>query len=236
MTGADLAAGSTVRTGRCGVVPRARRGRARLRVRGRGARAYVAVSAGSTRCRVQLGSRATLRPGIALGGFDGRPIAAGDVLPVGPGAGRPGGWYAELRRQLSRRLEVRVVIGIRPIPVPGEGRESFLSTTWKRHAGRRPSRLPLRRRQARDRGRTPPFGAEPGPVEHRRRAVPDQVHPGARRRQTDHPAPATPSPAAALHDDRGDGDQPGDLDVVAQSAEDRPSSSRSPSTGPRRTP
>ncbi len=57
-----------------------------------GARAYLAISGGLD-TRVDLGSRATYVIG-SLGGVDGRPIAEGDVLPVGPpdGAGGPGSW------------------------------------------------------------------------------------------------------------------------------------------------
>src|ERR1700761_7176651 len=47
----------------------------------RGARAYIAV-AGGIDVPVVLGSRSTYTLG-ALGGFDGRPLRAGDVLPVG---------------------------------------------------------------------------------------------------------------------------------------------------------
>src|SRR4051812_36751924 len=53
-----------------------------------GARAYIAV-AGGLDVPAVLGSRSTYGLG-AFGGFEGRPVRAGDVLPVGDGGGRPG--------------------------------------------------------------------------------------------------------------------------------------------------
>jgi allophanate hydrolase subunit 2 len=50
----------------------------------KGARGYIAVSGGID-VPVVLGSRSTYTLG-ALGGFEGRKLAAGDVLPVGQGA------------------------------------------------------------------------------------------------------------------------------------------------------
>src|SRR5262249_29575758 len=47
-----------------------------------GARAYIAVSGGID-VPVVLGSRSSYLLG-ALGGFEGRPLKAGDLLPVGP--------------------------------------------------------------------------------------------------------------------------------------------------------
>jgi len=54
----------------------------------RGARAYLAVSGGIDVPPV-FGSRAT-HLGTVIGGFDGRALRAGDVLPIGPRAGRVG--------------------------------------------------------------------------------------------------------------------------------------------------
>src|SRR6185312_14106163 len=50
-----------------------------------GARAYLAVSGGID-VEEKLGSRSTYALG-ALGGVEGRPIAEGDVLPVGTASG-----------------------------------------------------------------------------------------------------------------------------------------------------
>ena len=96
-----------------------------------GARAYLAISGGLD-TRVDLGSRATYVIG-SLGGVDGRPIAEGDVLPVGAGtaAGRAGRVVPEeLRPSLSKDVEVRVVMGLYDHRLTGDGRATFLDTTW----------------------------------------------------------------------------------------------------------
>ncbi|RZT86443.1 biotin-dependent carboxylase-like uncharacterized protein [Pseudonocardia sediminis] len=95
-----------------------------------GARAYLAVSGGLD-TRVDLGSRATYVIG-SLGGVDGRPIAAGDVLPVGSGGtGRAGLVVpSELRPVLSKDVEVRVVMGLYDHRLTDKGRATFLDTTW----------------------------------------------------------------------------------------------------------
>lgn len=94
-----------------------------------GARAYLAVS-GGVDVPVVLGSRSTYGLG-ALGGFSGRPLAAGDVLPVGSGAGRAGrSAPADLRPSFGKDVEVRVVMGLYDHRLTPGGRETFLSTTW----------------------------------------------------------------------------------------------------------
>lgn len=94
-----------------------------------GARAYVAVAGGFDVPEV-LGSRSTYGLG-GLGGFAGRPLAAGDVLPVGPGSGSAGVVVPEeLRPVLSKEVEVRVVMGLYDHRLTAAGRESFLSTDW----------------------------------------------------------------------------------------------------------
>ncbi|MBW0106319.1 biotin-dependent carboxyltransferase family protein [Pseudonocardia sp. KRD291] len=95
-----------------------------------GARAYLAVSGGLD-TRVDLGSRATYVIG-SLGGVDGRPIAEGDVLPVGAGgAGRPGLVVpSDLRPAMSKDVEVRVVMGLYDHRLTDKGRATFLDTTW----------------------------------------------------------------------------------------------------------
>jgi biotin-dependent carboxylase-like uncharacterized protein len=77
-----------------------------------GARAYVAVAGGIDVPEV-LGSRSTYALG-ALGGFSGRPLAAGDRLPVGSGPGAAPGRSvpADLRPNLAKDVEVRVVMGL----------------------------------------------------------------------------------------------------------------------------
>lgn len=94
-----------------------------------GARAYLAVS-GGVDVPVVLGSRSTYGLG-ALGGFSGRPLAAGDVLPVGPGAGRAGRSAPDdLRPSFGKDVEVRVVMGLYDHRLTPGGRATFLSTTW----------------------------------------------------------------------------------------------------------
>lgn len=94
-----------------------------------GARAYLAV-AGGIDVPEKLGSRATYALG-ALGGLDGRPLAEGDVLPVGAGTGRAGLVVPEeLRPSLAKDVEVRVVMGLYDHRLTDRGRATFLDTTW----------------------------------------------------------------------------------------------------------
>lgn len=94
-----------------------------------GSRAYVAVSGGID-VPVVLGSRSTYGVG-ALGGVDGRPLVAGDVLPVGEGAGTPGRAVPdELRPALAKEVEIRVVMGLYDHVLTAAGRDCFLDTTW----------------------------------------------------------------------------------------------------------
>lgn len=95
-----------------------------------GSRAYLAVSGGFD-TRVDLGSRSTYVIG-SLGGVDGRPIAEGDVLPVGTGAaGRAGLVVPDgLRPAMSKDVEVRVVMGLYDHRLTDRGRATFLDTTW----------------------------------------------------------------------------------------------------------
>jgi len=95
-----------------------------------GARAYVAVAGGIEVPEV-LGSRATYALG-ALGGLEGRVLAAGDTLAVGTdGRGAPGRSVPEeLRAAYARELEVRVVMGLYDHLMTEAGRAAFLETTW----------------------------------------------------------------------------------------------------------
>ncbi|MDN5916487.1 MAG: biotin-dependent carboxyltransferase family protein [Pseudonocardia sp.] len=95
-----------------------------------GARAYLAVSGGLD-TRVDLGSRATYVIG-SLGGVDGRPIAEGDVLPIGSGGSGRAGLVvpSQLRPAMSKDVEVRVVMGLYDHRLTDSGRATFLDTTW----------------------------------------------------------------------------------------------------------
>jgi biotin-dependent carboxylase-like uncharacterized protein len=95
-----------------------------------GARAYVSVAGGIDVPQV-LGSRSTYALG-ALGGLGGRPLAAGDRVPVGQAAGAaPGRSVPEdLRKVPGKDVEVRVVMGLYDHRLTAEGRAMFLDTTW----------------------------------------------------------------------------------------------------------
>jgi len=95
-----------------------------------GARAYLSVAGGIDVPEV-LGSRSTYALG-ALGGFAGRPLAAGDRLPVGRAAGAaPGRRVPEDLRQVpGKDVEVRVVMGLYDHRLTAEGRARFLDSTW----------------------------------------------------------------------------------------------------------
>lgn len=97
-----------------------------------GARAYIAV-AGGIDVPVVLGSRSTYALG-ALGGFEGRKLAAGDVLPVGtPGRAAAEGRSVPppLRRALSATPSLRVLPGLYDYRITKEAEERFYADTWK---------------------------------------------------------------------------------------------------------
>ena len=96
-----------------------------------GARCYVAV-AGGIEVPVVLGSRSTYGLG-ALGGFSGRKVAAGDVLPVGqPRSGARAGrkLAGELTPSYPKSLELRVVTGLYFHRLTDEAAKSFFEDTW----------------------------------------------------------------------------------------------------------
>jgi biotin-dependent carboxylase-like uncharacterized protein len=95
-----------------------------------GARAYLAV-AGGIDVPELLGSRSTYALG-SLGGFEGRPLAAGDSLPVGssPGRAASGAVPEDLRPTFARELEIRVVMGLYDHLLTDDGRRAFAETVW----------------------------------------------------------------------------------------------------------
>ena len=129
-----------------------------------GARAYIAV-AGGIDVPLVLGSRSTYTLG-ALGGFQGRKLAAGDTLAVGEaGPGSQGRTLTEkLRRKPGNPAELRMLPGLYWHRVTEASQTGFLDDTWKvaPEADRIGSRV---------RGgspldfvpRTPPFGAGSDP-------------------------------------------------------------------------
>ncbi|MFM8894677.1 MAG: biotin-dependent carboxyltransferase family protein, partial [Actinomycetales bacterium] len=96
-----------------------------------GARMYISV-AGGIDVPVVLGSRSLYALG-AFGGFAGRSLQAGDVLPVGAGvSGRPGRQVPqELRPQYQREVGVRVVLGLYDYRLTAEGMSSLVDKPWQ---------------------------------------------------------------------------------------------------------
>ena len=95
-----------------------------------GARAYIAI-AGGIDTPPTLGSRSTYVIG-SLGGVDGRPIAPGDSLPLGQGAGEAGLSVPNaLRRGPGNPAELRVIPGLYWHRVVEESQTSFFNDTWK---------------------------------------------------------------------------------------------------------
>jgi allophanate hydrolase subunit 2 len=130
-----------------------------------GARCYVAV-AGGIDVPVVLGSRSTYGLG-ALGGFAGRKVAAGDVLPVGePRTGARAGrkLAGELVPSYPKSLEVRVLTGLYFHRLTDEAAKNFFEDTWT--VAPEADRIGYRYRKGRPlsfRERKQPFGAGSDP-------------------------------------------------------------------------
>lgn len=95
-----------------------------------GARIYIAVSGGIT-TDPDLGSRSTYPIG-ALGGIDGRPIAAGDIIPTGKGDPSAVGRSVPvaLRRGPTSPAELRVLTGLYWNRLTDAAGEGFFEDTW----------------------------------------------------------------------------------------------------------
>jgi biotin-dependent carboxylase-like uncharacterized protein len=97
-----------------------------------GARTYIAV-AGGIDVPVAMGSRATYALG-SLGGLEGRSLQEGDSLPVGSASSRSSSEGrsvpVELRPDLLKELEIRVVMGLYDHLLTDAGRSTFLETDW----------------------------------------------------------------------------------------------------------
>jgi acetyl-CoA carboxylase biotin carboxylase subunit len=97
-----------------------------------GARAYVAISGGLD-VPVVLGSRSTYAR-VAFGGYEGRPLAKGDVLRLGKPlrtVNAPGARIdEELRPAFSNEAEVRIVVDLYSHRLTPESLEQFLTTEW----------------------------------------------------------------------------------------------------------
>ncbi len=96
-----------------------------------GARAYVAV-AGGLAVPIVLGSRSTYGLG-AFGGFQGRKLSAGDVLPVGQASARARAGRAAsagLCVVSPKELELRVLPGLYYHRLEASAVDSFFSDIW----------------------------------------------------------------------------------------------------------
>ena len=129
-----------------------------------GARAYIAV-AGGIDVPLVLGSRSTYTLG-ALGGFQGRKLAAGDLLAVGEaGPGSQGRTLTEkLRRKPGNPAELRMLPGLYWHRVTEASQTGFLDDTWK--VAPEADRIGYRFRGGSPLDfvpRTPPFGAGSDP-------------------------------------------------------------------------
>lgn len=130
-----------------------------------GARIYIAV-AGGIDVPAVLGSRSTYALG-ALGGFEGRKLAIGDVVPTGATgpvarAGRaiPG----DLTPTYPKSLELRVVPGLYFHRLTEESAKTFFDDTWT--VAPEADRIGYRYRKGRAlsfRERKQPFGAGSDP-------------------------------------------------------------------------
>lgn len=130
-----------------------------------GARSYLAV-AGGFDVPVVLGSRSLYGLG-ALGGFSGRKLAAGDILPVGkPQSGACAGRAMpnDLIPVYPRSLELRVVTGLYFHRLTDEAANTFFEDTWT--VAPEADRIGYRYRKGRPlkfRERKQPFGAGSDP-------------------------------------------------------------------------
>lgn len=128
-----------------------------------GARAYLAVSGGFD-VPVALGSRSTYALG-ALGGHEGRALAAGDQLPIGPGGGAsPGRSVPEaLRSSHPRHREIRVMMGLYDHRLTDSARRAFLEAEWRLTPVADRTGFRYRGAELEFRDREAPFGAGSDP-------------------------------------------------------------------------
>ena len=98
-----------------------------------GARVYIAIS-GGVDVPVVLGSRSTYALG-RMGGFEGRALKAGDLIPVSGSADNSGKAGCNLppdyRRGQAAMTELRVISGMYMHRITEESRANFFSDVWK---------------------------------------------------------------------------------------------------------
>ncbi|WP_378949230.1 biotin-dependent carboxyltransferase family protein [Paracoccus sp. R86501] len=95
-----------------------------------GARLYIAVSGGID-TPMALGSRSTYAIG-ALGGFQGRPVQPGDVIPVGQATPAPEGRSVprDLRRHPDKPATLRVLPGLYWHRLTEASQQAFFDDAW----------------------------------------------------------------------------------------------------------
>lgn len=95
-----------------------------------GARAYIAVSGGIDTAP-DLGSRSTYPIG-ALGGIEGRPVVAGDLVPIGAGTGAGAGRRVPeaLRRMPGQPAALRVLPGLYWDRLTDAAKAGFFEDDW----------------------------------------------------------------------------------------------------------
>lgn len=96
-----------------------------------GARIYIAISGGIA-TPPALGSRSTYPIG-ALGGVEGRPLAVGDIVPLGEGGGAAEGRSIPeaLRRMPGAPAELRVLPGLYWRLITEQSGQNFFDDEWK---------------------------------------------------------------------------------------------------------
>jgi biotin-dependent carboxylase-like uncharacterized protein len=130
-----------------------------------GARAYIAIS-GGVDVPLVLGSRSTYPLG-ALGGFEGRPLKAGDRVKLGAESrdAKPGrSVSAKLRFEVGGTPELRVLPGLYWHRLTDEAGKTFFEDVWK--VAPEADRIGYRFRGGRAlsfKPRKPPFGAGSDP-------------------------------------------------------------------------
>lgn len=154
-----------------------------------GARGYLAIDGGIAVPEV-LGSRSTYGLG-AIGGLQGRRLAEGDLLPLGPASPSAVEGLAlprSLQVEVGGEVSLRVVPGLyvhRLTPT----RSSVSSPRPDRRFGGGPHRLPLQGRHgAPVRAARTAIRRRLGPVQHRRRLLSHRLDPGTGRARTHRPA------------------------------------------------
>ena len=128
-----------------------------------GARAYIAFAGGIDVPEV-LGSRSTYTLG-SIGGIDGRVLAEGDWIAIGPVDGSSTGRSVpeHFRPTHQYHREIRVMMGLFDHRLTDTGRETFLGTDWRLTPVADRTGFRYQGAELEFKDRTPPFGAGSDP-------------------------------------------------------------------------